>query len=57
LWKHSLAVALGSKIVSEKEHPEAINELLTASLIHDIGKMVLYTNVCSNLGHGRSDKP
>jgi putative nucleotidyltransferase with HDIG domain len=41
LWKHSLAVALGSKIIAEKKHPEATNELLTAGLIHDIGKIIL----------------
>jgi HD-like signal output (HDOD) protein len=41
LWKHSLAVALGSKIIAEKKQPEATNELLTAGLIHDIGKIIL----------------
>jgi HD-like signal output (HDOD) protein len=41
LWKHSLAVALGSKIIAEKKQPEATNESLTAGLIHDIGKVIL----------------
>lgn len=41
LWKHSLAVALGSKIIAEKIQPEATNEMLTAGLIHDIGKIIL----------------
>ena len=41
LWKHSLAVASASKIIAEKNQPEAIDELLTAGLIHDIGKIIL----------------
>jgi len=41
LWKHSLAVALASKIISEKINPEFTNEALTAGLIHDIGKLIL----------------
>ena len=38
LWKHSLAVALGSRIVAEKKHPEAINELLTAGFRGEAAK-------------------
>ena len=41
LWKHSLAVAMASKIIAEKIQPEATNEILTAGLIHDIGKIIL----------------
>jgi putative nucleotidyltransferase with HDIG domain len=41
LWKHSLAVALASKIIAEKINPELAGEALTAGLIHDIGKLIL----------------
>ena len=41
LWKHSLAAALASKIIAEKIQPEATSEMLTAGLIHDIGKIIL----------------
>jgi putative nucleotidyltransferase with HDIG domain len=41
LWKHSLAVALASKIIAEKINPELSGEALTAGLIHDIGKLIL----------------
>jgi putative nucleotidyltransferase with HDIG domain len=41
LWKHSLAVALASKIIAEKINPELTHEALTAGLIHDIGKLIL----------------
>jgi len=41
LWRHSLVVALASKIIAEKIKPELTYEALTAGLIHDIGKLIL----------------
>ena len=41
LWKHSLAVALASKLIAEKINPELVNDALTAGLIHDLGKLIL----------------
>ncbi len=41
LWKHSLAVAFGSRFVAEKTDPELINDAFTCGLLHDAGKLVL----------------
>jgi len=41
LWKHSLAVALGSKIISNLKNPDLIKEAHMAGLIHDVGKIIL----------------
>jgi putative nucleotidyltransferase with HDIG domain len=41
LWKHSLAVALASKMIAEKINPDLANDALTAGLIHDLGKLIL----------------
>lgn len=41
LWKHSLAVAFGSKIIAEKKEPSLSNDAFTAGLIHDSGKLIL----------------
>ncbi len=35
LWKHSLAVALASRMIAEKIDPQLSKEALTAGLIHD----------------------
>jgi putative nucleotidyltransferase with HDIG domain len=48
LWRHSLAVALASKIIAEKINPELSGEALTAGLIHDIGKLILDPYVLEN---------
>ena len=40
-WKHSLAVALASKIIAEQTIPDLTGEAFTSGLIHDIGKIVL----------------
>jgi putative nucleotidyltransferase with HDIG domain len=39
--RHSLAVALSSKVIAEKIDPSLANEAHTAGLIHDIGKIIL----------------
>jgi putative nucleotidyltransferase with HDIG domain len=41
LWKHSLAVALASKMIAEKINPDLANDALTAGLLHDLGKLIL----------------
>lgn len=41
LWKHSLAVAVGSKIIADMRVPALGDEAYTAGLIHDVGKIIL----------------
>ncbi|MGD9162523.1 MAG: HDOD domain-containing protein [Desulfobacteraceae bacterium] len=41
LWKHSLAVAFGAKMIAEMKEPSLINDAFTAGLIHDAGKLIL----------------
>lgn len=41
LWRHSVAVAVGSRMIAEKKRPELSNDAYTAGLIHDAGKMIL----------------
>ena len=41
LWKHSLAVALGSRIIAEKKNSEWVEDAFIAGLLHDAGKIIL----------------
>ena len=41
LWKHSLAVALGSRIIAEKKNTEWVEDAFIAGLLHDAGKIIL----------------
>jgi HD-like signal output (HDOD) protein len=41
LWKHSLAVAFGSRRIAEKVAPELANDAFTSGLLHDSGKLIL----------------
>jgi putative nucleotidyltransferase with HDIG domain len=41
LWKHSLAVAFGSKMLSNPNNPDLVKEAHMAGLIHDVGKIIL----------------
>lgn len=41
LWRHSLAVAFGSKIIAKKKQPALLNDAFTSGLIHDAGKLIL----------------
>ncbi len=41
LWKHSLAVAFGAKMIAELRQPALANDAFTAGLIHDAGKLIL----------------
>jgi len=42
LWKHSIQVAFGAKILSERMLIEESPKVYTISLLHDIGKIVFY---------------
>jgi HD-like signal output (HDOD) protein len=41
LWKHSLAVALGSRIIAERRNAECVEDAFIAGLLHDAGKIIL----------------
>lgn len=41
LWEHSLAAAIGSKLIAGRINPALANDAYTAGLIHDIGKIIL----------------
>ena len=40
-WKHSLAVALGSKIIAAKINSDLVEDAFIAGLLHDAGKIIL----------------
>ena len=41
LWRHSIAVAFGSKIIANRKDTEFANQAFFAGLIHDAGKLIL----------------
>ena len=41
LWKHSLAVALGSRMIASKRAPSLESDAFSVGLIHDAGKLAL----------------
>lgn len=41
LWRHSLTVAVGSKIIAHTKVPEMENEAFSSGLIHDSGKIMM----------------
>jgi HD-like signal output (HDOD) protein len=41
LWKHSLAVALGSRIIAGKKNAKLVEDAFIAGLLHDAGKIIL----------------
>ncbi len=41
MWRHSLGVAYGSKIIANKKNPELANDAFATGLIHDSGKLIL----------------
>lgn len=45
LWRHSMAVAVGSRLIAGKRRPELSNDAFFAGLMHDAGKLVLDSHV------------
>ena len=43
LWEHSLAVGVASHVLAIAFSPSGLEEAFTAGLLHDLGKLVLYT--------------
>lgn len=41
MWQHSMAVAVGSRLIANKRNPELGNDAFFAGLMHDAGKLVL----------------
>jgi HD-like signal output (HDOD) protein len=41
LWKHSLGVAFGAKLIAAQKSPELAEDAFAVGLIHDCGKLVL----------------
>ncbi|MFZ1954662.1 MAG: HDOD domain-containing protein [Desulfobacterales bacterium] len=41
LWRHSMTVAFGSKIIAQQHMPQLENDAFSVGLIHDVGKLVL----------------
>jgi HD-like signal output (HDOD) protein len=41
LWRHSLAVALGTKIIANRKNADLVNDAFIAGLLHDVGKIML----------------
>ena len=41
LWRHSLAVAIGSRMIASKRAPSLENDAFAVGLIHDAGKLAL----------------
>jgi HD-like signal output (HDOD) protein len=41
LWKHSLGVAFGARIIANRKNPSLSNDAFAAGLLHDAGKLIL----------------
>jgi HD-like signal output (HDOD) protein len=41
LWRHSLGVAFGARIIANKKKPSLADDAFAAGLIHDSGKLIL----------------
>jgi HD-like signal output (HDOD) protein len=41
LWRHSMTVAFGSKLMAQRQMPQLENDAFSVGLIHDVGKLVL----------------
>ncbi len=54
LWKHSVACALLSRIISKRLNRKASLTLFTAALLHDMGKMMLGHSVQDYFGQIRN---
>ena len=45
IWRHSLAVGIGSRLIANIKRPELANDAFMAGLIHDSGKIMLDDHV------------
>lgn len=45
LWRHSLAVAVGSKLLATQKSPELVQDAFVVGLIHDCGMIMLDTHI------------
>lgn len=45
LWEHSMGVSIAAGIIAHEKRHLKIEEALVAGLLHDIGKIVMYTNM------------
>ena len=45
MWRHSLAVGIGSRLIAGRTTPELANDAFVAGLIHDSGKIMLDDHV------------
>ncbi len=41
VWRHSLLVAMGAKMIAQKRNPDLVNDAFNAGLIHDSGMLIL----------------
>jgi HD-like signal output (HDOD) protein len=41
MWRHSISVAYGSKLIANMTSPDNVHDAFTAGLIHDVGKLIL----------------
>jgi len=41
LWRHSMGVAFGARIIANRKSPALANDAFSAGLIHDAGKLIL----------------
>lgn len=48
LWRHSIAVAIGSKLLASKRNPKLENDAFSAGLIHDSGMLALDPYIFQN---------
>jgi putative nucleotidyltransferase with HDIG domain len=44
LWEHSLGVGISAHVLAMALCPTALEDAFTTGLLHDIGKLILYTN-------------
>jgi HD-like signal output (HDOD) protein len=48
LWNHSLAVAIGARVIAAKRKPVIENDAFTCGLLHDVGKLALDEFILKN---------
>ncbi|MBW1800241.1 MAG: zinc-ribbon domain-containing protein [Deltaproteobacteria bacterium] len=41
VWRHSMGVAFGSKMIANKKNPALADDAFAAGLLHDVGKLIL----------------